>query len=143
MLNRKTIKILFPQEAAERQCTQESSPGYKSIVSKFESLNINHPRRNNNSNASQAQQRQRVDFSLSKFVFIVVSVIGIIMVSVCETNHSTLGKKIKSFDLGNPKLLLRKYQTSSSSFQLPLLPSPPPLLLLLHPFMSEINPIRC
>lgn len=76
---RKTIKILFPQEAAERQCTQESSPGYKSIVSKFESLNINHPRRNNNSNVSQAQQRQRVDFSLSKFVFIVLSVIGIIM----------------------------------------------------------------
>lgn len=81
LTNRKTIKILFPKEAAERQYTQELSEDYKSLLSKFESLNIKHPRHSSSSEA-QLVQHQHVGFGFSKIIFIVLSILGIAMVSV-------------------------------------------------------------
>ena len=79
--NRKTIKILFPREAAERQHTQEFSEDYFSLLSKFEALSTKQRRHSSTNEAAQFVQHQHVGFSLSKIVFIVVSLLGIAMVS--------------------------------------------------------------
>ena len=75
---RKTVKILFPKEAVERQHTQELSPDYTSLLAKFESLNSKRPR--HPSTNGQFVQHQHLGFSLFKAVFTVLSILGIIMV---------------------------------------------------------------
>ena len=87
LANRKTIKILFPKEAAVRQHTQELSPDYKSLISKFESLNIKHHRRTSSSEA-QFVQHQHVGFSFSKVIFVVLSILGIGMVSSLAVSNN-------------------------------------------------------
>lgn len=64
----------------ERQRIQELSPDYHSLISKFESLNSKHPRHSSTSEAQFVQQ-QHVGFSVSKIVFMVLSILGIAMVS--------------------------------------------------------------
>jgi len=75
---RKTIKILFPKEAVERQRIQELSPDYHSLISKFESLNSKHTRHSSTSEGQFVHQ-QHVGFSVSKIVFMVLSILGIAM----------------------------------------------------------------
>lgn len=94
---RKTIKILFPKEAAVRQHTQELSPDYKSLISKFESLNIKHHRRTSSSEA-QFVQHQHVGFSFSKVIFVVLSILGIGMFTY----------QVLSLFMGQKESLVRK-----------------------------------
>ena len=81
--NRKTIKVLFPREAVERQRYQEFSPDYNSLLSEFESLNVNEGRNHSGTSSGLAQvvHRQQVNFSLSRIVLIILSILGVIMVS--------------------------------------------------------------
>lgn len=67
LANRKTIKLLFPEEAEERQKFQELLPDYKSLITKFESLNIKHQRQSS--------------VNLPKIIFVTVSIFGIAIVS--------------------------------------------------------------
>lgn len=75
-LYRKTIKILFPKEVAERQLDQETFPNYRSVMSGFDALHIKSTQR-----SSSSREVQRVQFSFSKIIFIVLSILGIAMVS--------------------------------------------------------------
>lgn len=76
---RKTIKVLFPKEVAERQHNQESSPDYQSVLSKFDALERKPTQRSPSSHEVQFGQHQHVGFSFSKVIFIVLSVLGITM----------------------------------------------------------------
>lgn len=78
---RKTIKVLFPREAVERQRYQEFSPDYNSLLSEFESLNVNEGRNHSGTSSGLAQvvHRQQVNFSLSRIVLIILSILGVIM----------------------------------------------------------------
>jgi len=80
---RKTIKVLFPREAVERQRYQEFSPDYNSLLSEFESLNVTEGRNRSSTSSGRAQvvHRQQVGFSLSRIVLIILSILGVIMVS--------------------------------------------------------------
>ncbi|KAK2571772.1 Bifunctional apoptosis regulator [Acropora cervicornis] len=78
---RKTIKVLFPREAVERQRYQEFSPDYNSLLSEFESLNVTEGRNRSSTSSGRAQvvHRQQVGFSLSRIVLIILSILGVIM----------------------------------------------------------------
>ncbi|KAL9957563.1 hypothetical protein ACROYT_G039206 [Oculina patagonica] len=76
---RKTIKILFPKEVAERQRYQEKSQDYRIVMSKFDALDITPTQRSSRSHDVQFGQPQHVHFSFSKIVFIVLSILGIAM----------------------------------------------------------------
>lgn len=78
---RKTIKILFPKEVAERQRNQETSPDYRSVISRFDALDIKPTQRSPSSHEVQFGQHQQMGFSFSKIIFIVFSILGIAMVS--------------------------------------------------------------
>lgn len=71
---RKTIKILFPKEVAERQLYQETLPNYRSVMSKFDALHIKPTQRSLSSHGVQ-----HVRFGFSKITFIVLSILGIAM----------------------------------------------------------------
>lgn len=75
-LYRKTIKILFPKEVAERQHYQETLPDYRSVMSRFDALHIKPTQR-----SPSSHEVQHVRFSFSKIIFIVLSILGIAMVS--------------------------------------------------------------
>ncbi|KAJ7386281.1 hypothetical protein OS493_010686 [Desmophyllum pertusum] len=78
---RKTIKILFPKEVAERQRNQETSPDYRSVISRFDALDIKPTQRSPSSHDHEVQfgQHQQMGFSFSKIIFIVFSILGIAM----------------------------------------------------------------
>lgn len=79
LANRKTIKLLFPEEAEVRQQVQEFFPDYKSLIVKFESLNIKHQRQS--SEGAQLVHHQHFGFNLPKIIFVTVSIFGIAIVS--------------------------------------------------------------
>ena len=81
LANRKTIKVLFPEEAEERQNFQELFPDYKSVMAKFESLNIKHQRQSSVSEGAQLVQHQHFNFNVSKIIFVTMSILGIAIVS--------------------------------------------------------------
>ena len=81
LANRKTIKLLFPEEAEERQQVQEFFPDYKSLIVKFESLNIKHQRQSSVSEGAQLVHHQHFGFNLPKIIFVTVSIFGIAIVS--------------------------------------------------------------
>lgn len=81
LANRKTIKVLFPEEAEERQNFQELFPDYKSVIAKFESLNIKHWRQSSVSEGAQLVEHQHVNFNVSKIIFVTMSILGIAFVS--------------------------------------------------------------
>lgn len=88
LANRKTIKVLFPEEAEERQNFQELFPDYKSVIAKFESLNIKHQRQSSVSEGAQLVQHQHVNFSVSKIIFVTMSILGIAIVSKASSVES-------------------------------------------------------
>lgn len=81
LANRKTIKVLFPREAEERQNFQELFLDYESVIAKFESLNIKHRRQSSVSERAQLVQHQHVNFNVSKIIFVTMSILGIAFVS--------------------------------------------------------------
>ena len=81
LVNRKTIKSLFPEEAEERQNFQELLLDYKSLITEFESLNIKHQRQSSVSEGAQLVHHQHFGFNLPKIVFVTVSIFGIAIVS--------------------------------------------------------------
>ena len=81
LANRKTIKLLFPEEAEERQNFQECFPDYKSLIAKFESLNIKHHRQSSVSEGAQLVHHQHFGFNLPKIIFVTLSILGIAIVS--------------------------------------------------------------
>lgn len=95
---RKTIKVLFPEEAEERQNFQELFPDYKSVIAKFESLNIKHQRQSSVSEGAQLVQHQHVNFSVSKIIFVTMSILGIAIFTYSVLN----------LFVGNKESLVRK-----------------------------------
>ena len=75
-LCRKTVKILFPKEVAERKLYQETLQNYRSVMSRFEALHINPTQR-----SPSSHEVQHVRFGFSKIIFVVLSILGIAMVS--------------------------------------------------------------
>ena len=73
--------MLFPEEAEERQNFQKLFSDYKSVIAKFESLNIKHQRQSSVSEGVQLVQHQHVNFNVSKIIFVTMSILGIAIVS--------------------------------------------------------------
>lgn len=90
LANRKTIKVLFPEVAEERQNFQELFPDYKSVIAKFESLNIKHQRQSSVSEGAQLVQHQHVNFNVSKIIFVTMSILGIAIVSKASSEKKSV-----------------------------------------------------
>ena len=73
---------MFPEKVAERQYYQETTQDYRLVMTKFDALdNSSTTQRSHGSNQAEFGRHQHVRFSFSKIIFIVLSIIGIIMVS--------------------------------------------------------------
>lgn len=76
---RKTIKVLFSKEEAERRCFQESSPDFGLVLSKFDALENKSSQRLHSSREVEFLQGQNLGITFTKLIFIVLSVLGIVM----------------------------------------------------------------
>lgn len=81
---RKTIKVLFSKEEAERRCFLESSPDFGLVLSKFDALENKSSQRLHSSREVEFLQGQNLGITFTKLIFIVLSVLGIVMVSYCK-----------------------------------------------------------
>lgn len=76
---RKTIKVLFSKEEAERRCFLESSPDFGLVLSKFDALENKSSQRLHSSREVEFLQGQNLGITFTKLIFIVLSVLGIVM----------------------------------------------------------------
>ncbi|XP_027043491.1 bifunctional apoptosis regulator-like [Pocillopora damicornis] len=76
---RKTIKVLFSKEEAERRCFQETSPDFGLVLSKFDALENKSSQRLHSSREVEFLQGQNLGITFTKLIFIVLSVLGIVM----------------------------------------------------------------